>query len=114
MELLQMTEQDASTQIGLGDDTQKSSGRNPYLFIVGCPRSGTTLLQRMLDNHPMLAIANDTHFIPRVVDPDGGDVALSPGLVDRAFDYHRFGRLGLDAPAVRRAASGTRTDAECV
>ncbi len=86
----------------------------PYAFIVGCPRSGTTLLQRMLDHHPKLAVANDTHFIPRVVDPDGGDVALSPELVDRVLDYHRFGRLGLDEAAVRRAASQTRTYAEFV
>jgi hypothetical protein len=86
----------------------------PYAFIVGCPRSGTTLLQRMLDHHPLLAVANDTHFIPRVVDPDGGDVALSPEIVDRVLDYHRFGRLGLDDPAVRRAASHTRTYAEFV
>ena len=25
---------------------------NPYVFIVGCPRSGTTLLQRMVNAHP--------------------------------------------------------------
>ena len=86
----------------------------PYTFIVGCPRSGTTLLQRMLDHHPMLAIANDTHFIPRVVDPDGADVALSPELVDRVLGYHRFARLGIDDAAVRRAASRTRTYAEFV
>lgn len=86
----------------------------PFPFIVGCPRSGTTLLQRMLDHHPMLAIANDTHFIPKVVDPDGGDVPLSPALVDRVLDYHRFGRLGLNDAAVRRAASHTRTYAEFV
>ncbi len=72
------------------------------------------MLQRMLDHHPMLAIANDTHFIPRVVDPDGGDVALSHELVDRVLDYHRFGRLGLDDAAVRRVASHARTYAEFV
>lgn len=86
----------------------------PYVFIVGCPRSGTTLLQRILDHHPKLAMANDTHFIPRVVDPDGGDVPLSPELVDRVLDYHRFGRLGLEDAAVRRSASRTRTYAEFV
>ena len=41
--------------------------QNPYVFVVGCPRSGTTLLQRMLDQHPRLAVANDTHFIPKVL-----------------------------------------------
>jgi len=30
--------------------------RNPSLFVVGCPRSGTTLLQRMLDSHPEMAV----------------------------------------------------------
>jgi hypothetical protein len=34
-------------------------------FIVGCPRSGTTLLQRMLDAHPDVAVAPETFFIRR-------------------------------------------------
>jgi len=35
---------------------------NP-IFIVGCPRSGTTLLQQILNAHPEVAIAPETHFI---------------------------------------------------
>lgn len=34
-------------------------------FLVGCPRSGTTLLQQMLDAHPAIAVAPETHFIRR-------------------------------------------------
>jgi hypothetical protein len=33
-------------------------------FIVGSPRSGTTLVRLMLDSHPLLAIPPETHFIP--------------------------------------------------
>jgi hypothetical protein len=33
------------------------------LFIGGCPRSGTTLLQVMLDMHPELGIPRETNFI---------------------------------------------------
>ena len=78
--------------------------RNPYLFVVGCPRSGTTLLQRMLDAHPQLAVANDTHFVARAVETivprwredraaiDAADTALR----DWSRAYHRFPRLGLD------------------
>jgi Sulfotransferase family len=33
------------------------------LFIGGCPRSGTTLLQVMLDMHPQLGIPRETNFI---------------------------------------------------
>jgi hypothetical protein len=36
----------------------------PIPFIVGVPRSGTTLLRLMLDAHPQLAIPPETHFIP--------------------------------------------------
>ena len=35
---------------------------NP-IFIVGAPRSGTTLLSAMLSSHPRIAIAPETHFI---------------------------------------------------
>ena len=38
---------------------------NPYAFIVGCPRSGTTLLQRMVDAHSQIAVTPETHWIPR-------------------------------------------------
>jgi hypothetical protein len=30
--------------------------KNPYVFFVGCQRSGTTLLQHMVDSHPQIAV----------------------------------------------------------
>jgi hypothetical protein len=35
------------------------------MFVVGAARSGTTLLQRMLDHHPGLAVVNETYWLPR-------------------------------------------------
>jgi hypothetical protein len=36
----------------------------PRVFVVGCGRSGTTLLRLMLNAHPDLAIPGESHFIP--------------------------------------------------
>src|SRR5262245_27080805 len=36
---------------------------DPFVFIVGCARSGTTLLQRLVDAHPQLAITPELHWI---------------------------------------------------
>jgi hypothetical protein len=94
--------------------TVSGERRSPFLFAVGCPRSGTTLLQRMLDHHPMVAVANDTHFIPKVVDSRGGDVPLSAEIVDRVLAYHRFPRLGLPEDSVRLAAARSETYAQFV
>ena len=90
--------------------------RNPYLFVVGCPRSGTTLLQRMLDNHPRLAVSNDSHFIPLAVRdvPVGVDPTLTDELVTWVREYKRFYRLGLDDEQVAAAAGGARTYSEFV
>jgi hypothetical protein len=50
---------------------------NPYVFIVGCPRSGTTLLSRMIDAHRQIAITHETYWIAKRferrqgVTPDG-------------------------------------------
>lgn len=33
------------------------------IFIVGMPRSGTTLLRSLLNQHPLIAIAPETHFL---------------------------------------------------
>lgn len=82
---------------------------NPFVFVVGCPRSGTTLLQRMLDAHPDLAVTNDTHFIPRALRDEDHAGPLSPALVDRVITYHRFARLGVDEQTARRVAAGCST-----
>jgi len=36
------------------------------IFIVGCPRSGTTLLRNLLRSHPRLSFPTETHFIPQL------------------------------------------------
>jgi hypothetical protein len=36
------------------------------VFLVGCPRSGTTLLQSMLAAHPQIVSFPETHFFERV------------------------------------------------
>ena len=41
---------------GFADD------RTREFFIVGCPRSGTTLLRRMLDSHFEISVTPETHF----------------------------------------------------
>jgi hypothetical protein len=38
-------------------------GPNPYVFIVGSPRSGTTLLRRIVEVHSQIAIAPETPWI---------------------------------------------------
>ena len=87
----------------------------PFVFVVGCPRSGTTLLQRMLDNHPLLTIANDTHFITRaakrVLRKDSQPL-LTPGLIAAVQSYRRFYRMGLDENDVKVAAENCPTYAE--
>jgi Sulfotransferase family len=71
---------------------------NPHLFIVGCPRSGTTLLQRLLDAHPQLAVIDETRWVDhwyrerKGVTPEG---FVTGELITRLLDLPRFARLGL-------------------
>lgn len=39
----------------------------PRVFIVGCPRSGTTLLQTVVGAHPSLCTFPETHFFARTM-----------------------------------------------
>lgn len=84
---------------------------NPVLFACGVPRSGTTLLQRMLNSHPDLAIANDSHFIPRALEKTdhklvadvlaGERIPLTNTLIANVIEYHRFYRLGLSQQRIK-------------
>lgn len=96
----------ASDASRTGEATQ-----NPLLFVVGCQRSGTTMLQRMLDAHPMLTVAYDSLFITRVIkgEPIGFDPPLTDKVVQTARSHPRFDRLGLPDDAVARAAAGGGT-----
>src|SRR3712207_6135656 len=72
---------------------------NPYVFIVGCPRSGTTLLQRMVDAHPDIAITRQSRFIPNYYEKRKGltpDGLVTPDLVDRLIEERRFKNLQID------------------
>jgi hypothetical protein len=87
-----------------------TEAQNPYVFLVGVARSGTTLLQRMLDSHPQLAMSNDPAFthVPLRRLPDGVDPPLTAELVEAALALRTFSRLGLSEAAVRQAG-GART-----
>ncbi|HXE80339.1 MAG TPA: sulfotransferase [Vicinamibacterales bacterium] len=36
----------------------------PPFFVIGSPRSGTTLLRNLLRSHPALAVSPESHFVP--------------------------------------------------
>jgi hypothetical protein len=74
---------------------------NPYVFVVGCPRSGNTLLQRLLDAHPRLAVINETLWITREADGP-----VTPELVSKLFEYRRFRRLDLPREEVELLLDG--------
>lgn len=48
----------------------KSENHIRSAFIVGCPRSGTTLLQAMLSTHPEVISLPETHFFDRLRSQD--------------------------------------------
>jgi len=43
----------------------------PPIFIVGSPRSGTSLLRRILDSHPAIACGPETHVLADLDDSLG-------------------------------------------
>lgn len=69
---------------------------NPYVFIVGCPRSGTTLLQRMVNAHPNIAVIPETHWVTRIFKDGIGLTAkglVTPDLIPRLVEHPGFAPL---------------------
>jgi hypothetical protein len=82
---------------------------NPFFFLVGCPRSGTTLLHRLTDAHPELAVVHETLWIPRFYErrvglTPGGDVTSA--IVPRLLRQRRFERLGIRGDELERLLDG--------
>jgi hypothetical protein len=71
---------------------------NPYVFFVGCSRSGTTLLRRIGNAHPELAVLREQHWLPRwwewriAITPEG---LVTRNLLDMLLADRRFSALDL-------------------
>jgi hypothetical protein len=82
-------------------------GADRPIFVLGCPRSGTTLLQLMLHAHPRIAIPSETRFVLTSYERRNtfGDLreepnrrALASSIVGERQTL--FNDLGLDAAGV--------------
>jgi len=85
-----------------------ATGDRP-VFVIGCPRSGTTLLTLMLSSHSRLAIPPETRFLLPVFRRrrSFGDLTVKPNRrrLARAVvrrNGTKFGHLGLDAERVKK------------
>lgn len=68
-------------------------------FVVGCARSGTTLVRMMLTSHPHVAVPPESHFVVAMAPSDPS--ADFP--VEQLLQYPRVAPWALDADAVRAA-----------
>jgi hypothetical protein len=81
---------------------------NPLFMITGCPRSGTTLLRRILDAHPDIAIGPKYRGILRRYERREGltpEGFVTSEMAERGKNF-RFLAPGEFADIVRRALAG--------
>ncbi|MFH0945719.1 MAG: sulfotransferase [Planctomycetota bacterium] len=84
------------------------------VFLVGCPRSGTTLLQRLLDAHPEVAVAPETFFCRNFWKRrrEFGDLGQDENLgrlLEKICGMPEFAEMGLSREKFQVAAEGTRS-----
>ncbi len=78
---------------------------NPFLFLGGCLRSGTTLARRILDAHPLLAVVHETQWPPRLFERGRGVTAggtVTSELLPLLFEHPRFARLEMEPEVVEK------------
>lgn len=95
-------------------ETQPRSDAVLPFFIVGCPRSGTTLLQSILDSHPDVAVPPESHFFRYYIDfikaeTSGSSPWRDPRLVDDLLRNFRIRSWGvrLDRDELLESAGDT-------
>ena len=89
-------ERRAETSRRIAKGTTNHHGRDPYLFIVGCARSGTTLMRRIVDAHPHIAITTEMHWISHYFDYFKNQNRLvTPEVVSGLTGHKRFAQFGI-------------------
>ncbi len=83
-----------------------------FPFIVGCGRSGTTLLQAIFDSHPRMAVAFKSYFVQDLVatrdryENAGGFAAGA--AVEYLVTHHCFTRWGIDQRLVQEVLESSQ------
>ena len=96
--------------------TKNASALMRPVFLVGCPRSGTTLLRDLLRSHPSLTFPPESHFIPRfyrafgdpVSDAQAWQLARRILNTPRVAGYWRIHAAPADFAGCRSFSSVTR------
>jgi hypothetical protein len=70
---------------------RRGPNRDPFPFVVGMNRSGTTLLRMMLDAHPDLTIPPETHFVPDMIKAAKADGATPQTVLDAMKEHREWG-----------------------
>ncbi|MDQ6764545.1 MAG: sulfotransferase, partial [Verrucomicrobiota bacterium] len=82
-----------------------SAHRPPAAFIVGVPRSGTTLLRMMLDSHPEMAIPPETHFYYEVLKLAEHGAATRADFFTLLTGFFSWADFGIEPEIFREALS---------
>ncbi len=90
----------------MSDKKINSNKVNP-IFIVGAPRSGTSLLRVMLNRHPNIGLCDETYFFYYVYHRQNafGDLQNIENrriVIERYLETARVRRLGLDLDALKQ------------
>jgi hypothetical protein len=81
----------------------------PFVFIVGCPRSGTTLLQRIVNAHPHVAITPETQWVPKYYERRIGLTStgnVTHELIPELMAHRTFHKLGISARQLENLIDG--------
>jgi Sulfotransferase family len=83
-------------------------GRPPFPFIVGCGRSGTTLVRAMGDGHPELAVPPESHFVVPMARRRRSDQFDVSAFVEQLYTYDSFRLWDLDRVVLEKALVDSR------
>jgi hypothetical protein len=89
----------------------KASAMNPFVFIVGCPRSGTTLLQRVVNAHSRIAITPEAPWINefRKASRLTSEGMVPTELIPQLLEHRKFARLGIGRDQLLTLVNNSRS-----
>ena len=76
--------------------------RPPFPFVVGCRRSGTTLVRAILASHSEVAVAPESRFLIALV-PEVSQRFDAVRMLDALYEHESFARWQLRRPLVERS-----------